>query len=232
MKKLGDGGSVRLRIGLAVGACLFGAACLAVTVVDATLSDAARSLDLPGDLNKAINLSEVFAHGLGVACILGAILVVAPRRPGIWLAIWITTTSGLVANGLKSAVVRVRPHAAHEIVVRDTAAALTPPEGSPQKIVEASFWDARQRSFPSGHAATAAGLAVGLSIVFPRGCLIFAMLGCLACVQRITSGAHFLSDVLAGIAIAFGCSALLLSLLGCKSLRFASPSIASSSQKK
>ncbi len=75
-----------------------------------------------------------------------------------------------------------------------------------------SFWDARQRSFPSGHAATAWGLAMGLSLAFPRASWIFGMLAISASVQRLTSGAHFPSDVLAGAVLAFLCCAALLSL--------------------
>ncbi|MEC8557269.1 MAG: phosphatase PAP2 family protein [Planctomycetota bacterium] len=187
---------------------------------------------LPGDLRKAINLSEAFAHGFGAAAILGAILLVQGRskRP-IWTAICITLVSGLLANGLKATVVRIRPHQVGKIeVAQESKAQPAKPSGAVKfashvepssdnhaehikdkpETVQATFWDARQRSFPSGHAATACGLAIGLSLLFPRGTLLFGMLSALACLQRLTSGAHFPSDVLAGASIAAACAALIL----------------------
>ena len=186
---------------------------------------------LPGDLRKAINLSEAFAHGFGAAAILGAILLVQGRskRP-IWMAICITLVSGLLANGLKATVVRIRPHQVGKIEVAQSKAQTAKPSGAVKfashlepagenhaersndkpETVQATFWDARQRSFPSGHAATACGLAIGLSLLFPRGTLLFGMLAGMACLQRVTSGAHFPSDVLAGASIAAACAALCL----------------------
>ncbi|MEM7558788.1 MAG: phosphatase PAP2 family protein, partial [Planctomycetota bacterium] len=187
---------------------------------------------LPGDLRKAINLSEAFAHGFGAAAILGAVLLVQGRsKQLIWTAICITLVSGLLANGLKATVVRIRPHQVGKIeVAQESKAQAAKPSGAvtfashteeaagkaaesgavkPEKVQE-TFWDARQRSFPSGHAATACGLAIGLSLLFPRGTLLFGMLAGLACLQRLTSGAHFPSDVLAGASIATACAALIL----------------------
>ena len=59
------------------------------------------------------------------------------------------------------------------------------------------------RAFPSAHAASAVGLAVALSRFYPQGRPLFVGLAVLACLQRMTSGAHFLSDVLAGAAIGY-----------------------------
>jgi undecaprenyl-diphosphatase len=61
------------------------------------------------------------------------------------------------------------------------------------------------QSFPSAHAATAVGLAIGLSALHPRGRWLFAAFALLAVVQRIEAQAHFSSDVLAGAAV--GCAA-------------------------
>lgn len=158
-----------------------------------------RQIKLPGDLQKAIALSEAFAHGLGVAFILSSVYVIAVnRRRAVIIAILITAISGVTANVLKATVVRIRPHAEGlRVIGHDETTSQT------TEAVERSFWDARQRSFPSGHAATAWGLAIGLSLVFLRGWWIFGTLAVLACVQRIESGAHYPSDVLAGMSIAF-----------------------------
>ena len=167
-----------------------------------------RRIDLPGDLQKAVDLSEAFAHGLGVAAILGCLLwICVPRRRQLWMVVLLTAASGLLANGLKGCWVRIRPHASKQVQVIGHSSGQTSLER-----VEASFWDARQRSFPSGHAATAWALAIGLGLVMPRGLAIFGILAVMASVQRIVSGAHYASDVLAGMAIAFGCAALLMSV--------------------
>ncbi len=159
-----------------------------------------------GDLRKGIELSEVFGHSLGAAGILLTVFVVAiDRRKVVWWAVCLTALSGLTANLMKGTVARIRPHSI-ELLGED---ALNP--NASQASEPRSFWDSRQRSFPSGHAATAWGLAVGLSFIFPRGTLLFAAFATLASLQRIYSGAHFPSDVLAGAAIAFAWAWLLLS---------------------
>lgn len=213
--------------------CAVSAVALAATDADSAISSALRQLEMPGglkipgDLAKAIDLSEVFGHGMGVAAILvSVLLLVAPvKRPAVWVAILITLASGVASNGMKSLFVRVRPHSAGVIRVEDGLAKtdsnpqLAPPLSAGQELVPVSIWDSRQRSFPSGHAATAWGLAIGLSLVFPRGVGLFACFATLASLQRITSGAHFPTDVLAGAAIAFVLSACLLSLPSLRKLR-------------
>ncbi len=56
-------------------------------------------------------------------------------------------------------------------------------------------------SFPSGHAITAFAVAVSVGLFYPylQPCLILAAL--LIAASRIALGMHFLSDVLAGIAL-------------------------------
>ncbi len=215
------GRQARCQILLFGGALASLLACVGIFSVDQNLSTMLRNLEMPGDLRKAIDLSEAFAHGFGASVILGSILLVAARRrKAIWVAIGITLVSGLVGNGLKCCFVRIRPHAQHAIRVSEHGSAATgsvdqqasavgagADSGSPVEVVEKNFWDARQRSFPSGHAATAWGLAIGLSLVFPRGTWLFGILAIVACVQRVTSGAHYPSDVIAGAGVAFLCGA-------------------------
>ncbi len=202
-------GSTYLFFGLAAG--LAGLA-IAIPSADLPVSSWLRSQHIPGDLRKAIDLSEVFAHGLGAATILLTLWLLSPeRRSKLWIAVAITLVSGVTANALKSGFVRIRPHAEGTIRVEREPAAWNS-AGNGAELVKSSFWDSRQRSFPSGHAATAWGLAIGLSFVFPRGIFLFAGFATLASVQRLTSGAHYPTDVLAGAAIAFLTAALLLQI--------------------
>lgn len=212
---------IGLGLRLAAGSILLMFCTLGAYQFDGLAENFGGGLDLPGDIRKAITLSEAFAHGFGAAAILGSLLVVAVNhRRAVWLAVLITLTSGLLANGLKSCFVRIRPHSQGKIEVvaenpsdgqTDTnlADARNPPESTAVaevKLVPESFWDSRQRSFPSGHAATAVALAIGLSLAFPRGWFIFGMLAVMACIQRVSSGAHYPSDVLAGASLSFLCA--------------------------
>lgn len=217
--------SRRISLRLLLAALVLSLSGLAFVGVDRPISTALRQWHLPGDLAKAINLSEVFGHSLGAAAILLSVLLLAPaRRPAVWTAIVITLSSGLAANAMKSCFVRVRPHSVDLIrVARPGEYQFVRGEPGPRlpdghELVPASLTDSRQRSFPSGHAATAWGLALGLSFVFPRGTLLFACFASLASLQRITSGAHFPTDVLAGAAIACAITALLVPLPPIKKL--------------
>ncbi|GAB5406923.1 MAG: hypothetical protein Aurels2KO_51540 [Aureliella sp.] len=183
---------------------------------------------LPGDLRRAVTLSEAFAHGLGAAAILGAVaLSVAPnKRPAVWTAVLITLLSGLTANALKAGFVRVRPHSVGLIQIEESAwfsATATADAIAKERdetgettasAAEPDFWDSRQRSFPSGHSATAWALAIGLSLAFPRATGVFIFLAVLASIQRISSGAHYPSDVFAGAVIA--CLSAIVILLASK----------------
>ncbi len=199
--------------GLLCIAIAFAVVAIAAFSSDAVLSSVFRSGQIPGDLRKAINISEVFAHGFGAAAILGTLLLLSPqKRPVIWTAIAITVVSGGLANGLKGSIVRIRPLAAGTIQVSGAPVQVESHASGATELVQPSFWDSRQRSFPSGHAATAWGLAIGLSLAFPRGTLLFAGFATLASVQRLTSGAHYPTDVLAGAALAFFVASVLLQI--------------------
>ena len=105
-----------------------------------------------------------------------------------------TFAAGMSANVVKLGVARVRPHAVAEKMgtdlgsfasAADTFGPFFPPLGA------SSAW----QSFPSGHAATAAGLAIALSWLYPHARWAFFALAALACFQRLASHAHYLSDV-------------------------------------
>src|SRR5205085_3392147 len=47
------------------------------------------------------------------------------------------------------------------------------------------------QSLPSAHVATAVGLCLALSAMFPRGRRFFVLLAALVALQRVATGAHF-----------------------------------------
>ncbi len=166
--------------------------------VDMQVTRSVAGQGLPGDVHKSIMIAEVFAHGFGVACILLAVWVLDPgRRSWVGFLMVCSFGSALLVHPLKQTIARSRPSASDLTVgVGDTFvgwfASLTREDAG-----------SHLQSFPSGHSATAVGLALGLSFVYPRGRWLFLFFAALACFQRVAASAHFLSDVLAGASL--GC---------------------------
>ena len=97
-----------------------------------------------------------------------------------------TAVGGLAVFALKIACDRPRPPAGLAALGVEVSAPLgVPPD----------------RSFPSGHAQTAFAAAVYLSLLFPRGAVLFLALAALVGLSRVALGVHYPSDVLAGALI-------------------------------
>lgn len=218
-----EGASFRTRtLGLAVACGLAGAICFAV---DLPVAVWAATQPLPRELKRLLDLSEIFAHTTGVVALLAALAVIDPSRAWSWRAsmspddtdfvtrprapfprmIAATFTGGLVVDLIKLSVLRVRPRAldmaaaSSAIDTFDRAAAALPQPGHGDLM-----------SFPSGHAAVAAGFATMLAWRYPQGSAVFAVFAALAAAQRVFSSAHYPSDVCFGAAIGIAGAALLL----------------------
>lgn len=191
------GGSHRGRLIAAAAALLLVGG--VVFPFDITVARWCKAAGLSGDLMRLLNFSEVFAHGLGVGMLLIAAVVLDRSLSWPWMVLRLmaaTFAGGLVVDLLKATVVRVRPRAADlgavaSAVETFSAAALASPPGG----------HADTMSFPSGHAAVAAGFAAALSWKYPRGAAFFAVVATMAAVQRIASSAHYPSDVACGAAL-------------------------------
>ena len=155
-------------------------------------------------LGEFLEICETFGHGYGVTLILIAVVVLDPQK---WKFLpWLISGSlgsGMLANLLKLTIHRFRP--------RDF------------DLANATVWDTFRtggtdfkgmQSMPSAHTATAVGLAIMLSTIYPRGRRFFATLAILVGLQRIATSAHFPSDVCAGAAI--GC---LFGMISCLSMK-------------
>ncbi|MFY7878325.1 MAG: hypothetical protein ACOVQM_22900 [Pirellula sp.] len=82
---------------------------------DLEISRLATSIKIPGDIRKAIHLSEAFAHFSGVVAILGTLLLVDTKnRAQLIQACLLVTISGVVSNAAKYIIPRIRPHSLEE----------------------------------------------------------------------------------------------------------------------
>ena len=190
-------------------ALVFGLLAAAAMPFDVVVARFFFDSGLPGELRRLLNWSEAFAHGLGVVLIALAVMWLDPPRRKHWPRILITAFSaGLTASVLKLTVARLRPSSYFPAVeVWETPPFSTFSSWFP--AVKLGSWhyafDSSIQSFPSGHTATAAGFACGLTAVYPRGRWLFVALALLAAMQRVSVRAHYPSDVLVGAAI--GCVA-------------------------
>jgi len=167
--------------------------------LDVRVADLALHGHMPGDLRKLANISEVFAHGFGVAMILATALVLDPahRRKLVRVAAC-AVGAGLVAQSVKHVIARIRPNVFdYQGGVADTFVAWSHlPADAIGQLSRVGV-----QSFPSGHTATAVGLAFGLAWLYPRGRWLFFVFALLAATQRVIAPVHYVSDAMAGAAM-------------------------------
>ena len=155
-------------------------------------------------LRDLASICEIF--GRAECVLLVAILMWRLDRSRRWAVPGVAATallSGLAADGVKMLIARARPH--HFDFLGSVWSSFGPwlPLGS---LGSAS------QSFPSAHTATAVGLAISLICIYPAARWLFCVLPLLVAYQRMDSGAHFLSDVLCGAAVACLVAAVALRL--------------------
>lgn len=181
-------------------AALFATAMMIAWTIDVPVASHFRLDGHSDSLHDLVTLAEVFAHGLGVACILltAYVLDVQQRRrlPRIVTAV---VAAGLLADLIKLCVGRMRPRALAVNQVWDSFAGWFP-MFQPESRFGMNSSDCQ--SVPSGHAAVATALAIGLSVLYPRGRWLFACFAVLASLQRIEASAHYVSDTMAGATVA------------------------------
>ncbi len=190
----------KMAIGV-IAACAVGFAC---QNWDLEISQNIQKVKIPGDFRKAIDLSEVFAHSSGGVVIFATLLWIdVQNRLNLWRAAFFTLLCGIAANAAKLLIPRYRPHSLDQTEFEIESSWQT--WGVPWA---GSWFDEQLRSFPSGHSATAVALAIGLTHVYPRGKWMFSLIAGVACLQRLVSGAHFLSDIMGGVVITMTLSLL------------------------
>lgn len=178
-------------------------AAISVFTLDGPAADFFSRKELPGDLRKLVNWAEIFAHGTGVLVITALVAILdREQRRFVPRLLYFAFGAGLANNLVKLLVTRLRPTAFFDLPEHEVAWHSF--RGIPGILGAASH-----QSFPSGHTATAVGLAIVMSHLYPRGRWLWWLLAGLAAFQRVMERAHFVSDVLAGAAVACIVGALL-----------------------
>jgi membrane-associated phospholipid phosphatase len=139
----------------------------------------------------ALWFAERLGNGGGVVAILIALVIldrrVIGRVPQLLAA---SIGAGLLADCLKECVGRTRPHS---LDLANATFSSTFHGWLPHFTTKAA-----ELGFPSGHATTAAGLAVALAIMYPRGRWLFGLVVAAVMTQRVVVHAHFPTDVMVG----------------------------------
>jgi membrane-associated phospholipid phosphatase len=179
---------------------LFAAAALAM---DMPVAQWAHGRNYPRVVRELMSLAEAFGHGVGVAIVLVTVYTLDPaRRSALPRSIAAIVAAGCGANVIKLLISRSRPSVTDLLQLDSwqTFAGWLPLGRN------GSAW----QSFPSAHTATAVGLALVLSSLYPHGRKLFAVFAIAVGCQRVLGGAHFPSDVVAGAAVGWCCAMAVL----------------------
>lgn len=163
-------------------------------LIDGTVARYFKNSKLPGDLKDFFDAAEHFGtpYGqlIGLLCLAAATGWKDRRVVRIFLG---ASTAGIAANILKLCVGRVRPKEfdLQNLQVLDSFVGWFPLHSGGSDF----------ESFPSAHTASAFGFAALLFWAFPKGRIVFISLGFLVAMQRLSTSAHYPSDVLIGAMI-------------------------------
>ena len=166
----------------------------------------ARIMDLnpiPKEIGRILRFSEIGGHGTGAAMVLVGVIACSQfrwRRSGERMRalrlIAGTYLGGLIVDLFKLIIHRVRPSKA----ILESANSFFDTFGR-QLLDSGSHGHSALMSFPSGHAAVAAGLAASLWWYLPTGRPAFVALAILASLQRVATNNHYVSDICIGAAL-------------------------------
>ena len=149
--------------------------------------------ECPGFFRELFEAVEPFGNGNGVFYIVLALLALDWGRRRTIPRILVTAFgAGLAADVVKLFVERTRPCAyVFDGTIWDTFGRFFPLTGA----------GSGGQSFPSAHTALAVGLAAALAWNYPRARWFFFTVAAVVGIQRVTGGAHYLSDAFFGAAV-------------------------------
>lgn len=154
-------------------------------------------------LHQPLQVVEALGDSVGVAIVLITLsLVAVSRRRELLRVFFSVVAGGLLADLVKFFVARLRPRSFpgdglyHVESVIDTFYGWLPFIQS-----EAVAVGSKYQSFPSAHTATGVAFAVALTRMYPLGWWWFSFLAAMIALQRVETGAHYVSDTCFGAAI-------------------------------
>jgi membrane-associated phospholipid phosphatase len=169
-------------------------ATLALAPWDVAISQAVYASHPSGLIGGLLKFVEKLGNGVGVIAIVIVFAVFDRRVWSRWPQLLAASLgAGLIADCVKLCVDRGRPYSLDLATATFTStfhgwlSLLPNPAG--------------EQSFPSGHATTAAGLAVALAFLYPRGRWLFGLVAAAVMAQRVVVHAHFPTDVMVGAII-------------------------------
>jgi len=175
---------------------------------DGPISAAARSLTLSGDVKRELEALQQYGQGsISVLLVLAIAMLQPERRRRLldWGAA--ALLAGLTCALMKILIGRPRP------LLEDPGLLLGPwgmypvPTGAPGQYILAHAWEFTSRvqyalgSMPSRHATFAASMSAALWTMYPRLGPLALVLMLVVASMRVVTGAHYPSDVLAGLAL-------------------------------
>lgn len=167
---------------------------LGLLALDMPLARWAKTTKPPGLLQELYDVAEAFGNGMGIVLVAWAIAEFDRQRRGaIGRVVLLGLGAGLMANGFKLLVSRMRPRN-FDLSIDSALATFVewfPFLGEPSG----------EQSFPSAHTATAVGLAVALGSIYPQARRLGWALVAIVALARVGGTAHFFSDVCMGAAV-------------------------------
>lgn len=172
------------------------------TLVDIPIARWFSHQPLPREVTDALDLSLVYSHGSGIFLILVSVILMAPtRRWHVPRLASLALGGGAVATLAKMLVLRPRPNTINLDTATYDYAWIWSFDWT---LTHVATFDASTRAFPSAYLATATALTVGLWVVIPRGRPLFVALCAGTMLQRMSCGAHFMSDLCGSAAVGLG----------------------------
>lgn len=154
-------------------------------------------------LHQPLQVIEGLGDSTGVAIVLVTLyLVSVARRRELLRVVVSVLTAGLAADFVKLFVARTRPRSYPGRGLLDLQSVTETFYGwFPFLQTGTLLIDSKYQSFPSAHSATGAALAIGLTRLYPQAGWWFGCLAVGVALQRVETGAHYLSDTCFGGAI-------------------------------
>lgn len=171
---------------------------------DESISRAFRSVRFGGDIRRELEAAQQYGQALSSLLVAAVIWLQHPagrRRLADWLAAFVIT--GILATFLKMFLGRPRPLLDEPDMFLGPLGAY--PLGPEVGIRHAwEIWggiSSKLWSMPSSHSAYIAVMAVFIGSAYPRLRIIVYPMVAIVALARVQTGAHYLTDVIAGAAL-------------------------------